>query len=113
MEEEPPMSDDVRRVSQEETISCVWTWEDDPDGTHALMPWEEYERLRAQVDALEGLVESLCRHMSDMRLHYTYSDNFEHYIDRLCRKAAQARAFMIEMRRRLHGEKEDTDEGVS
>lgn len=47
------MSDDVRRVL---VFDCDETIKDSQHGTHALMPWEEYERLRARVAELENRI---------------------------------------------------------
>ena len=46
------MSDDVRRVcgAKDQPIGGYDSIWDAVDGTHALMPWEDYERLRAEVD---------------------------------------------------------------
>jgi hypothetical protein len=51
---------DVRRV-------CIEFWGEkqlwnDPNGTHALLPWEEYERLRLVVEAAEVAVETFDLH---------------------------------------------------
>ena len=60
------MSEVVRRVSSpggvEEDGSTAWTcptmWLDRPDGTHALVPWETWERVVAD---LEDMVWQHCQ----------------------------------------------------
>lgn len=64
------MSYDVRRVNSDfPQCECVF---DDDGGDFALMPWEEYERLRAELARFEckykewlDLADSLNREIAD------------------------------------------------
>lgn len=43
------MSDDVKRVGKHYCDEVEFSiWEEDDDGSHALLPWEDYDRLRAE-----------------------------------------------------------------
>ena len=52
------MSDDAKRVWKHYCEEVDWyIWEEDDDGTHAILPWSDYERLRAEVARLRCAIE--------------------------------------------------------
>ena len=55
------MSDDVRRVrGGEKTIGGDRIFYEDQDGGNVVMPWEEYERLRARIEEQNQIIKEYC-----------------------------------------------------